>query len=123
MGFYAGKNARFLIGTTAYKMKAWSLSVEYSRIDVTNFESPSEWREFLNGFASGTVSANGPFDPTVAPPTAGTVVAFTCQVGPDYVFTGNAWVTSTKFSTDIDNAAQIEIQLAVTGPVTLDLSA
>lgn len=122
MAFYAGKGARFLIGAVAYRMKAWSLSVEYSRIDVTNFESPSDWREFLNGFASGTVTANGPFDPTLPVPGSGTVVTFTCQVGTDYVFTGTAWVVSIKYSTDIENSAQMELSLAITGAVELDLS-
>jgi predicted secreted protein len=123
MAFYAGKEGSFTLGGVTYKMRDWQLSVEYSRIDVTNFESTSDWREFLNGFASGTISAKGPYDPTQATPSAGSSLAFVCKVGSTYQFTGNAYITKISFTQNIEGAGEISIEGAITGSVDLDLSA
>lgn len=122
MAFYAGKDGAFVIGAVTYKMREWQLNVEYSRIDVTNFTSASDWREFLNGFASGTVTARGPYDPTQATPTVSASATFTCTVGSTYSFTGTCWITRLRFSQNIEGAGEIEIEAAITGNVDLDLS-
>lgn len=122
MPLFAGKSAAFSIDGVTLKAKEWNLSIEYGRIDVTNFESDNDWREYLNGFASGTIRAKGPHDPSLAIPSTSSQAAFTCTIGGPYQLTGNCWVTKLNFSTDIDGAAMFELEAAVTGNVDIDLS-
>lgn len=116
MPFYAGKDAWFIVGGVRYPMKEWSLTIENSRIDVTNFESVGDFREFLSGFKDGTVTAKGPFKTELARLTPGGSAAFTLGVGGAVSFTiDNCVIVNLKYGTNVEGAAEVEVTAKTNG--------
>jgi hypothetical protein len=108
--FYAGKDAWVIVGGVRYPMREWQLSLENTRIDVTNFESAGDFREFLAGFTSGQVTAKGPFAPAVGALTPGSIVSFILGVGGAFQFTiNNVALIAVKYSQNVEGAAEVEI--------------
>lgn len=121
--FYAGKNAWVIIGGTRYPMKEWSIAIENTRIDVTNFESEGSFREFLAGFTSGTVTCKGPFAPAMGGPTPGATVSFELGIGGSFKFSiDNCALTNVKYSTGVDGAAEIELTAMTSGQFNVTLT-
>lgn len=125
MPFFAGKSASLLIDGAVKKFRNWSLVMEATRIDVTNFTSVTvtgAFREYLSGFFSGTFTADGPHDPTLSVPAQGDEVGFVAVIGLTYQYTGSMVITKIGIKTNIEGAGELSIEGAVTGPVDLDLS-
>lgn len=89
--FFSGLGGSFIAAGIVFPMSEWTLDIEISEIDVTNFKSAGGWREFLNGFKSGRITAKGPFDPTgfdgVGMLPLGAPITLTCGIGGAYSLT------------------------------------
>ena len=121
--FFAGKNAWVVIGSVRYPMKEWTIAIENTRIDVTNFDSPNGFREFLTGFTSAVVTAKGPFDPTMGGVAPGGTVSFVLGIGGAFRFQiDNCCVTNVKYATNVDGAAEIDLTANTSGQFNVTLA-
>lgn len=122
MPFYSGKNGSFTIGAEVQKFSDWTIELDSTLVDVTNFSSGG-FREKLTGFIGGKITAKGPYDPTMTEPIIGTEGTFILGVGSTYSFTFTGVITKIRYSQDVNDAARIELEAETTGSFDYDLSA
>lgn len=124
--FFSGLGGSFIAAGIVFPMSEWTLDIEISEIDVTNFKSAGGWREFLNGFKSGRITAKGPFDPTgfdgVGMLPLGAPITLTCGIGGAYSFDCEAIITKSNFSLSIEGATMYSIEARVTGDIQANVT-
>lgn len=114
MSKIAGKDASFTISATAVPVFDLTLDVEAGEIDVTDVESTDDWREFLAGFKSGSLSFSQYLDDTVLPIVPGVTVPFVATFGA-YSMTGNCVILTRGIPIAIDDAVKIDVTGRITG--------
>jgi predicted secreted protein len=120
MGKIAGKDVIFLVAGGSQPATDVNLNLSADELDVTNFESVDDWREFLAGFKGGEVSYSYFFDDTVADPLAtflGMTVTYSATFGA-YTMSGNMVITSMELGTAIEDVSKWSISARMTGKPT-----
>jgi len=93
--------------------------IETTAVDVTNFNSPSGWREFISGFSKGSFDIECVLDSTLAQVTAGASIAFLATMGSTATVSGSCVVSGYTYGQDVDSNATIKIKAYLTGQPTV----
>lgn len=92
MAELAGYGGSVQLDAVAKAFKSWSIDLSADTADITDFESPTNWREFLGTLKGWTVSLEGDWQEDMLS-LLGTTVAFKCYVDGSHYYSGNAIVT------------------------------
>ena len=122
MAFFSGKGGLFTYDSVSYPMTKWSADIEVGKIDYTNFKSTGGWRQFLQGFKSGTITAEGPIDTALAEFDMDAGATYELQLGSGNTIAGSAVVTKVSYGQDIEDKATIKIEAMMSGAPTVTLA-
>lgn len=102
----------------------WSLDIERSEIDVTDFDSADDdgsnaWREFLAGFRNGRITLEGPLDTDRALLIdEDDVVTIELGVAVGKYISCPCVILKGNFSNDVNDAARDKVEARVSGRPT-----
>lgn len=115
MAYMSGKSGWLRLSNNAnITARSWALSLNAARVDVTNFTSGG-FSESLAGFASGTVSAQGPLDSALQLTVGDTLTNMSLGIGNNYFVTFSGVLTKVDVSTAVDKAGEFNFELATNG--------
>lgn len=122
MAFYSGKSGLFTYAAVSYPMNKWTADIDVGKVDYTNFKSSGGWRQFLQGFKSGTITAEGPIDTALAAFDMDDVAAYDLKIGGTSKLAGNAVITKVSYGQDTEDKATIKIEAMMDGAPTITLA-
>lgn len=120
--YWSGKNGAISLNSVSYAGKRWTLSIETTAVDVTNFNSAAGWREYISGFSKGSFEIECVLDSTLAQITQGAAIAFLATMGTTATVAGNCVVSGYTYGTDVDGNATLKIKAYLTGAPTVTMS-
>lgn len=126
--YWTGKYAKVSFASTNFPGKKFTVAIETTPVDVTNFNSPgagtaSAWREFRSGFSKGTVDVECVFDSSLPQISSfGDVFSFVGTLGTNETISCNCVLADYSYGQDVDGYATLKIKGMLTGMPTITFS-
>lgn len=114
--YWSGKFGKLTLSGVSYAAQKFTVAIETTPVDVTNFNSPFGWREFITGFSKGTVDADCVFDSSLPQVTQGAAISFVGTLGTNNnSIICQAVIVGYTYGQDVNGNATLKIKANLTG--------